>query len=210
MSKSKSESDSDEVFTGPSASPTDLAARIRETQAKMQAARGNLDPEKRNVYSGVASFHQDVDMARNPGRSHTLRAHFYSGTAAYEVMGKLEWCRQKYAAEDGFIFVSLEKLRRTCYKDHDKKIDFSRREFFEAMALIRKLGGVSPRFERDGREGYVVPPHHALCVESPDGKRCTWVGPTFVNRKAQGLVGYFSLTPEGWIWQPGVVGGADA
>lgn len=197
MSNSKSD---DEL--GPSAKPDDLAARIRDAQSKMRAARGILDAEERDIYSGRDSFHQDVDMSRNPGRGHTLRAHFYSGTAAYEVMGKLEWACKKYPREDRFIFLSIEKLRRTCYKDHETKVPFSRREFFEAMALIRKLGAVSPRLERDGREGYIVPPHHALCVESPDGKRCTWVGPIFVNRKAQGLIGAFSLTPEGWIWRP--------
>lgn len=196
---------SEDELINPSATPEELAARIRDAQKGVRRSHGTLDAEERGVFSGRDSFHKFVDMSRNPGRSHTLKTHFYSGTAAYEVMGKFEWARKQFLRDDCFVFMSLEKLRRTCYKDHDNKIPIDRRTFFLVTEVIRDLGGVSPRLELDGHEGYIVPPHHALCVESEDGKRCTWVGPDIRPKEARvklGLVGQFSLTPEGWIWRP--------
>jgi hypothetical protein len=188
---------------GESCSCEELAARMKEAEARMRAARGLLDMENRGSFSGRDSFRRVVDMSRNPGRAHTLRAHFVSGTAAYEIVGKCESVIKKYPRDDWFFFMAIEKLRATCYKgDPREKVSLSRQSFFNAMALLRRLGGISPRLERDSREGYILPPHEALCVESEDAKTCTWIGPTFFNRKKRGLVGQFSMTPEGWIWHP--------
>lgn len=176
----------------------ELERRIQEAQARMRAAKGLLDMEDSGVFSGRDCFRRTLDLSKNPGRAHSLHSHFVSGTAAYEVVRRLEAASNRFPRADRFLFMSLGKLRRTCYSKD--KVQLSERAFFNALSLLRLLGGISPRLERENREGYVIPPHDAVCALSADGRSCTWVGPSLVPRK--GMVGRFAMTMEGWTWQP--------
>lgn len=196
----------DDELIGESVSGEELTKMLEDAKRKARASHGILDEKERGGYSGRDSFRGNLDLSRNPGRSHTLRTHFVSGTAAYEIIGKFEWMlkQPKYRRDDRFVFMAVGKLRATCFKgDPEQRRRFSDSAFFKGMELLRRLGAISPRLERDGREGYIIAPHAALCVEMEDGKNCKWIGPTFVNRAAQGLVGWFSMTPDGWIWHAG-------
>jgi hypothetical protein len=186
-----------------SLSAEDTAKRIAEAHAKVRAGHGVLDAKQRGQYSGLDSFRGDYDLSQNPGRSHNLSTHFYSGTAAYELMRKFEHFRKKHPREDCFVYAGIPLLLSSFLKGDpkaDEKKHRSRMGFFGAMKLLRELGCISPRLTIDGHEGYVIAPHFALCHETEDGKTCEWIGPTNVNRKKRGLVGFFRQTPDGWRW----------
>jgi hypothetical protein len=195
----------DDKKIGKSVSGDALTKLLEKAKGRVRAAHGQLEEGERGEYSGLDSFRGTLDLTRNPGRGHALSTHFYSSTAAYELMRKFEWWAQKYPRDDRFVFASVSKLLKNFLKgDPENKESRSRSGFWKAMALLQKLGALSPRILRDGREGYVVAPHAALCVESDDGKRCDWIGPTqSAYRKKLGLVGWFVCVPGGWMWQRG-------
>jgi hypothetical protein len=175
-----------------------LIERKEAARARMQAARGELD------YRGRQSFYLIVDLSKNPGREHTLKQHFKRGTCARELVGILETLAAK--REDRFVFAGMEYLRKQCFMgDKSKGKNFSERAFWNAVRLVRELGILSPLLRRDGREGMIVAPHAALCLD--EHKQCRFIGPSFVNRRKLGLVGRFSMCGNGdWIWYEGEAG----
>ena len=175
-----------------------MAAKIEEFLARMRALGGVLDKGAR----GRQSFYREVDFSKNPGRACSWEKHFKYGSEAREVIGYLECLVEQFPRLDRFVFPSVDTIMEECFKEARAKAqNFSRRQFFNSMALFRLLGIVSPRIERDGHEGLIVAPHNALCIH--DGRRCKFVGLKLANRPKQGLVGRFSMRGNGdLIWRP--------
>jgi len=173
---------------------SEAAKRILEAQARLKAARGDI------AYRGRKSFNIEVSTAKNPHRAHGLKQHFEPNTCAYELVGILEKLAAKFEREDRFIFAGMDYLHSRCFRGkRDDGKNYSERQFFDAVRLVRELGILSPILRRDGREGMIVAPHEALCIH--EGNRCRFIGPTFVNRGKLGLAGRFAMTGDGgWIW----------
>jgi hypothetical protein len=177
--------------------PEQLAA---ETAKMLEIGRmlcGKLPTGKR----GKQIFKPLVDFHKNPDRVCALQSHFEQGSCARELIGYLESERENWKPVDGFLFHGTEKLRASCFKGpRADYVNFSRREFYNALKLLRALGMVSPRLERNGREGIILTPHAALCHR--EGNVCQYVG---ILRAFQAPgVGTFAIRKEGdgVIWRP--------
>lgn len=182
----------------------DIEARLRAT-ARLRELRGEI------YYRGRRSFIPVVNLAKNPKRGCNLKKHFKYGTCAYELAGYLESQVERFYRPDRFIFHSMETLEAACFKgERVKNRNFSRRDFWYAMALLRAIGVASPLVECEGHKGLIVAPHNAL-FEPPSiapkqwnsEKRCRYAGPMALYRGPRGLTGWFEFRPSGdAIWHP--------
>lgn len=189
------------ILRGPSITGPELAEKLRKAKADIAASHGILEEEERGVFSGKGSFRPIVYFDKNPSREcGGLRSHFVFGTAAYEIIGLLEKTYTKHPRPDRFVFIGFEKLQKNCLDKITTK-QKSRRAVFGGMGLLKRLGAISPKITLEGLDGWVLPAHDALCKRI--GNACHWLGPCAVANPQRD--GFFSLTPEGWIWRPGRV-----
>lgn len=195
----------DLLAAGPSLSRDEFRKRMEKAKRMIRASHGQLDVGTQHSHSGLGSFRGDVDLSRNPGRSHTLASHFVPGTGLYEYVRKLVWWAQKYPRPDNFVFPSIDGLYENFRKGSPQnKEQRSLRAFWECARQACELGVTSPRIRIDGHDGWIIAPHDALCMETLDGKLCRWVGPNYPARNG---TGYFKEVVEhkiaGWKWYPG-------
>jgi hypothetical protein len=178
-------------------SPEELAAHTAKMLEFGRALCGKLDTGAR----GHQALTLTIDFRKNPERACTLENHFKHGTCARELMGYLESEEARIASPDRFLFHSMDTLRENCFKGpRANAVNYSRRDFFYSVRILRALGILSPRVERNGRDGIIVAPHGALCHRTE--KECRFVGILEAFQRQD--VGTFSIHKEGdgAIWLP--------
>jgi hypothetical protein len=178
-------------------SPEELAKQTAKALKFGRALCGQFEIGAR----GRQMFYQTTDLSKNPTRACSLKLHFQHDTCARELMGYLESEEERIARPDRFLFHSMDTLMENCYKgERANGVNYSRRDFYYAVDVLRKLGILSPRVRRDGRPGIIVAPHDALCHRTEN--QCRFVG--ILEAISKDGVGCFAIRKagDGAIWRP--------